>query len=111
LLTIARNAATDDQKSAYQRLVKQDTEDGILPNVPSAQTNQSHPSDVVLISERLAACLEKLDMERKQVIERFAAGESQDDIAHQLLIPLGTVKSRLSRGRQDLKICLGDLAP
>lgn len=111
LLTIARNAATDDQKSAYQRLVKQDTEDGILPNVPSAQTNLSHPSDVVLISERLAACLEKLDMERKQVIERFAAGESQDDIAHQLLIPLGTVKSRLSRGRQDLKICLGDLAP
>lgn len=111
LLTIARNAATDDQKSAYHRLVRQDTEEGILPHVASGETQQFHESDVALVSERLAACLEKLDLERKQVIERFAAGESQDDIAQQLLIPLGTVKSRLSRGRQDLKVCLGDLAP
>ena len=111
LLTIARTAAPDDQKSAYHRLVRQDIEEGILPHVASGETQQSHESDVALVSERLAACLEKLDLERKQVIERFAAGESQDDIAQQLLIPLGTVKSRLSRGRQDLKVCLGDLAP
>lgn len=111
LLTIARNAATDDQKSAYQRLVRQDIEDGILPNVA---TNTGHPTDdleFALISERLAACLEKLDVERRLIIERFAAGESQDAIAQQLQIPIGTVKSRLSRGRHDLKVCLGDLAP
>lgn len=48
---------------------------------------------------------------RVVVILRDLEGLAYDEIARTLRIPIGTVRSRLSRGRDTLRMMLADLAP
>jgi RNA polymerase sigma-70 factor (ECF subfamily) len=68
----------------------------------------------VFISAYRNKCISRLDIEyRDIIILRDINGFSYDEIGNMLKIPEGTVKSRLSRSRKDLKNCLkrllGDL--
>lgn len=66
------------------------------------------------IQERVQECISRLDIEyRDIIILRDIQGFSYDEIGNMLKIPEGTVKSRLSRARENIKDCLkkifGDL--
>lgn len=66
------------------------------------------------IQERVQECISRLDIEYKDIIIlRDINGLSYLEIGNMLNIPDGTVKSRLSRARENLKSCfkrlLGDL--
>ncbi len=66
------------------------------------------------IQERVQECISRLDIEYKDIIIlRDIQGFSYDEISDMLKIPDGTVKSRLSRARENIKDCLkrlfGDL--
>ena len=72
-----------------------------------------HPEIESLTRERdlaLQSALRKLgESYRETVILRDIQGLTYEEIAEMLEITVGTVKSRLSRGREDLRKRLGDL--
>ena len=64
--------------------------------------------DAVRDHTHLEAALRQLSPSYREVILLFAGLEmSYEDIAEALGIPVGTVRSRLSRGRSDLRELLG----
>ena len=81
-----------------------------LENVmPSADEN---PAEAVVTQEfvdRVSACMQDLNDKHKEVlILRNVKNLSYDEIAHQLNISVGTVKSRIARARESLRGLLGE---
>ncbi len=63
-----------------------------------------------LIAPRLAAALGMLTGDQREVLLLHAWAElSNEEIASALNVPAGTIRSRLSRARADLRAALGDL--
>jgi RNA polymerase sigma-70 factor (ECF subfamily) len=63
-----------------------------------------------LIAPRLAAALGALTGDQRDVLLLHAWVElSNEEIASALNVPAGTIRSRLSRARADLRAALGDL--
>jgi RNA polymerase sigma-70 factor (ECF subfamily) len=105
LYRIATNAALD--------LVRR------RPAVPPVELPVNHPAphdpDAEAhrreISRRVHAAVAQLPAEyRVVVVLRDLQGLAYDEIATILAIPIGTVRSRLSRGRESLRVLLTDLA-
>ena len=71
------------------------------------------PSEVVLsslIAPRLAAALATLNSDQRDVLLLHAWAQlTSEEIASALDVPAGTIRSRLSRARADLRAALGDL--
>jgi DNA-directed RNA polymerase specialized sigma24 family protein len=65
-------------------------------------TNNDDPSSTQLILE-LKAGLQKLSPSSRRIIIHAANGEKYDRIAQIEDLPVGTVRSRLSRGRAELR--------
>jgi RNA polymerase sigma-70 factor (ECF subfamily) len=64
------------------------------------------------VQRRVHAAISILPPEqRTAVVLRDLAGCSYEEVARILQIPIGTVRSRLSRGREALRARLADLAP
>ena len=87
-------------------------EDGslTLENVmPCADEN---PAEAVVTQEfvdRVSACMQYLNDKHKEVlILRNVKNLTYDEIAHQLEISVGTVKSRIARARESLRRLLGE---
>lgn len=60
----------------------------------------------------LARAVERLPLEQREVVLLAALEDmSYTDMAHTLNIPLGTVMSRLSRGREKLRLILAGQTP
>ena len=81
-----------------------------LENVmPSADEN---PAEAIVTQEfvdRVSACMQDLNDKHKEVlILRNVKNLSYDEIAHQLNISVGTVKSRIARARESLRGLLGE---
>lgn len=64
--------------------------------------NNDDPSSTQLILE-LKAGLQKLPLSSRRIIINVANGEKYDRVAQIEDIPVGTVRSRLSRGRAELR--------
>lgn len=89
------------------------------------QRAQSLEEAVVLTGDDPADQVQRQDLQRRiyhaiatlpvdhrvVVILRDLEGLAYDEIARTLQIPIGTVRSRLSRGRDTLRMMLADLAP
>ncbi|MDP9464807.1 MAG: RNA polymerase sigma factor [Actinomycetota bacterium] len=97
---IATNAALDALKR-YDRT----PHPGIVPE----QSAPVSAGDTVTTRIRIDQCLEQLQEQYRQpVVLCFLCDLDYDEIAAKLDLPVGTVKSRIHRGRATLKHCLGE---
>jgi RNA polymerase sigma-70 factor, ECF subfamily len=86
------------------------------PPVPAdAAAEGGDPTDVVLRRDqqrRVQQAIAQLPLEHRTVVVlRDVQGLRYEEIARALGVPVGTVRSRLSRARESLRIALADLAP
>lgn len=96
--TVSLAWETSSNDEAHAPLQLADTRPGSDP-VDAAHQHQEH--------ERLYAALAQLDGDtRAMIVMRDIEGCEYDQIAEILNIPLGTVKSRLFRARQALRVAL-----
>lgn len=106
LCAIARNTAIDWCRSSHQfGLASEDAAAQLVDAAPLADIVIEHDQH----SERMFACLEQLD-ERQGVAIRsaFLDGLTYAQLADRMAVPLGTMKSWIRRGLQQLKTCIGD---
>src|SRR5207302_7433030 len=81
---------------------------------PAEAVDAASPDAVAIVDDRLAiaGAMRKLPLEqRTAVIMRDLLGLSYDEIAQATGSAVGTVKSRISRGRAALVGCLGEPGP
>ncbi|HEX7685988.1 MAG TPA: sigma-70 family RNA polymerase sigma factor [Trinickia sp.] len=73
--------------------------------------DERDPADAALLSEQakqLAICLSRLEASQRQAVSlAYLRDQSHSEIAEQLAVPLGTVKSWVRRGLEKLKVCMG----
>lgn len=102
LFTILHNQHVNDVRRAVREGTNVAVEDvaAILPVRPNALAS--------LELRDLEAALAKLAPEQRQVILLVGLeGMSYDEVAAILQVPVGTVRSRLSRGRDQLRLLMG----
>jgi RNA polymerase sigma-70 factor (ECF subfamily) len=84
-----------------------------LMEIPSGLTAPEGPEDVAQrreVQRRIHAALGQLPAEfRAAVVLRDLQGLAYDEIARILRVPIGTVRSRISRAREALRVQLTDL--
>jgi RNA polymerase sigma-70 factor (ECF subfamily) len=105
LFITARNRCISEIRKKSRRTVSPVSMD-TLRNLPA---DAKTPEQSACEKERLAdihSALEQLPEPFKQTILQSLQGDSPDEIARNLHISRGTVKSRLSRARQKMKLLL-----
>jgi len=101
-----------EKQRTYQRPLSLD--DVIEPEVPSGSSNhmemvQADLQERVAQREEVQQALAQLSPDQRQVIAlRYGADLTEVDIAQVLGWPVGTVKSRLNRARERLRVLLND---
>jgi RNA polymerase sigma-70 factor (ECF subfamily) len=107
LIVIARSRAIDRLRS--NRVLRSSAP---IDDQPEIDDGRVSPLDEAVASDdgrRLERCIGTLDDESGTAIRRaFFDGVTYEDIAKEKDVPLGTLKSRIRRGLQKLKACLGD---
>lgn len=102
LFTIAKNRSISMlRKRKMLRLIGLDDEDMVVDN------QDNNPEERVLIQERLAAVatsLEQIPEPFRKTMEMSLAGVSMEGIAASERITIGTVKSRLFRAKERMRL-------
>ena len=108
LITVARSRAIDWIRSSKARF---DQQKQPLDAGPELKDRTATPEAQVLDQDRAAVvreALSQLPAEQRQLIElAYFSGLSQSEMAEQLALPLGTVKSRVRMGMGRLRELLG----
>jgi len=90
-----------------RRITKELTDETLRHVLDSGVFMRQNPAaaaDELDVEKRLAALLNRLDADRRMaVILREIEGLSYEEIAEATGVPIGTVRSRLARGRKDLE--------
>lgn len=107
LATIARRVAIDVHRRESRRTHER-VED-VAPAEPALVTLPPAVEQMYELSELRQALAELPDDERRLVELQHFRGFTQNEIAAQLGIPLGTVKSRIHRAHRRLALRLGHL--
>ncbi|HTH75318.1 MAG TPA: sigma-70 family RNA polymerase sigma factor [Trinickia sp.] len=115
MAAIVRNRALDSLRR--QRAVSSDGSTAIVEWNDALDEvlagDERDPADAALLSEQakqLAICLSRLDASQRQAVSlAYLRDQSHSEIAEQLAVPLGTVKSWVRRGLEKLKTCMGSL--
>jgi RNA polymerase sigma factor (sigma-70 family) len=103
-----------EKQRTYQRPLSLDLDDVIEPEVPPGSSNhmemvQTDLQEQVAQREEVRQALAQLSSDQRRVIAlRYGADLTEADIAQVLGWPLGTVKSRLNRARERLRVLLND---
>jgi|SRR5450830_244580 len=116
MATIVRNKAFDFLRS-HGKANQLDTSSlddpemqSVMQNLESATLN---PMDAMQLSQHalaLASCLQRLDGGQRQAIAMaFYHDLSHGEVATQLKLPLGTVKTWIRRGLSSLRTCMSKL--
>jgi RNA polymerase sigma-70 factor (ECF subfamily) len=86
--------------------------DGLLSD--TAEADMPGPLDTALASEQawaLHQCLGKLDNRQREVVSlAYIRDLSHAELAGQLKLPLGTVKTWIRRGLDQLRLCMSQFA-
>lgn len=108
LLGIARNRAIDMLRSRSHRARRRE-----LSNLSdTAPADDAEFPDAVALREVMTRAMSILPMDQRQIIElAYYGGLSQAEIARQLGLPLGTVKSRTRSGMEKLRVELRPYFP
>ncbi len=99
LFSIMHNLHVDQlrQPSVSTEILDDDTP---LPQVSASETNRLEIRD-------MESALQQLSAEQREVVLLVALEEmTYDEVASSLGIPMGTVMSRLSRGREKLRVLM-----
>jgi RNA polymerase sigma-70 factor, ECF subfamily len=108
LLTITRSRALNRFK---QQTSQQNLSQRVGTYLPRIDRNPGMESVTLNeLSERMSLALQQLPTAQKQVLEMgYYQGKSQSEIAQELTLPLGTVKTRSRQGLLKLRQLLQDL--
>lgn len=103
LITIARNKAIDRLRSTKWSRQEQTS----LEDVTSLLAAEGTPEKTAFISEQkklVRSALAQIKPEQRQLIEiAFFSGLTHQEIANQLNLPLGTIKTRIRAGMMRLR--------
>ena len=105
LATIARNRAIDCLRSLKRSRATEpaDAAADLADSAPDAFEQAAAAAD----STRLRTCLEELEQRQSEAIRSaFFDGFSYSQLAQRAAVPLGTMKSWVRRGLQQLKKCV-----
>jgi RNA polymerase sigma-70 factor, ECF subfamily len=106
IFTIARNARID----RLRRMSSQPYDDVDGLEIASDETGSDEQLMASEAAERVAEALDDLPKDQRQIVElAYLADKPQSEIARELAIPLGTVKSRLRLAYQKLRLTLEEL--
>jgi RNA polymerase sigma-70 factor (ECF subfamily) len=106
LCTIARNAAIDWRRATKAPPM---ADESAAAEVPDVRPIASDLIDTAQSQARIFACLDALEERPRTAIRAaFFDGLSYPQLATQMAVPLGTMKSWVRRGLLQLKACLGD---
>ena len=106
LVTIARNKAIDRIRSKiYKTRVRESTElNDIHFEIDDDEPDPLENSIIMDRAKIVRDALKQIPDEQKEVIEiAYFQGMSQSEIAEQLQLPLGTVKSRMRQGMMKIR--------
>jgi RNA polymerase sigma-70 factor (ECF subfamily) len=104
LITLARNRALDRVRSSASRPTVAVAHAEAIPDPAAGAFATLAASEE---ERRLALCLDDLDAGDAGFIRRaFFGGETYSDLAGQIGVPLGTMKSRIRRALVRLRSCL-----
>lgn len=101
---------TMEKQHAYQRSLSLDhLIEPDMPSVLDGRTEQVDLQEQIAQREEVRQALAQLSTEHRHVIAlRYGADLTEVDIAQVLGWPVGTVKSRLNRARERLRVLLND---
>lgn len=109
LITLARSRAIDRLRSVQSRHRRQDSSDQLV----TMASGDSTPEETSLLKQtrnHVLGAMEHLPEEQKAVIHMaYYGGLSHNEIAGQLGIPLGTIKTRIRLGMLKLREELGPI--
>jgi RNA polymerase sigma-70 factor, ECF subfamily len=109
LLSMARSRALDRLRALRRRREDQPADESVLASEMTA-TDPLAEMDAADRAARVSAAMQDLPAEQRQVLElAYFEGLSQTEIADQLDIPLGTIKTRARLGLRKLRDRLGEL--
>jgi RNA polymerase sigma-70 factor (ECF subfamily) len=98
-----------DQSFSIDQPLSFDTDITLENFMPSEQESPSQAAITQEFVDRVATCMEDLSEQHRQVLVlRNIENMSYDAIAARLGLSVGTVKSRIARGRERLRDLLGD---
>lgn len=105
LAMIARNKAIDRLRAAPAGMRAAPIE--FADDVPDSADTPPEAADASLRNARLDHCMQRLDGRRRSLIRTaFFEGATYEELAARVGSPLGSVKSWIRRGLQQLKACL-----
>lgn len=108
LLVMARSRALDRLRGA-RVTVPLHGEDGVTLPLPDGRPSLTRLSEDRARRDRVHAALSGLSGAHRETVERaYLRGESREEIARAMDVPVGTVKSRLSYALKHLKRHLGE---
>ena len=102
LVVLTRRLALNELRKDKREGPSLDEEEEAVAAIPAEL-----PAGDPIGKGRLGPCLEKLqDLQRQSVLLAYVYGYTNEELARRFNRPLGTVKSWLLRGLQDLRKCL-----
>lgn len=112
LLTLTRNASIDALRRGRNHLTSSLTDDeGEALPIPSADSGPLERAELEAVSQRVRSALLGLsDAHRRTVELAYFRGASREEIALEMAVPVGTVKSRLKYALDKLRATLGEWA-
>jgi RNA polymerase sigma-70 factor (ECF subfamily) len=117
-LAILKNAFLDSRKRydckhviSLEMLINKEQSgniENLLPSRESEPLEQLEKQEILLLSQK---ALKNLNQEHQQIILLCVLeGKKYGNVSQILAVPLGTVRSRLSRAKQRLRNCFSELA-
>ena len=107
MVSIARNRAVDVLRKTQRETLMEPTVAEQIPAAPHSGVDPVQFSDELTRAQRLHDCMAKLSPDQVRSIRlAYFDGFSHRELAERLAKPLGTVKSWVRRGMDQLKDCL-----
>ncbi|MEL7120398.1 MAG: sigma-70 family RNA polymerase sigma factor [Bacteroidota bacterium] len=107
ITTMMRNIFLNQKRDYKRRKTESIPNDSLYLNLEGSKTTDNM-GEHQIIAEEIMKAIEALNENLKSPFWLFYQGYAYDEIAIQLGIPLGTVKSRIFKARQRLKYVLKD---